>query len=82
VTFLLYYVSEYSCLPSVSQLFDNSQVLMPQCRHMKSVLGLIVFDKVFDVCNPLKSDACVNITENLTSYIIANASLTLQRPTG
>ena len=82
MTFLWYYVSEYSCLPSVSQLFDNSQVLMSRCRHMKSVLGLIIFGKVFDASNPLKPVAYVNITENLTFYIIVIASLTLQRPTG
>jgi hypothetical protein len=55
---------------------------MPQCRHMKSVLGLIIFDMVFDVNNPRKPEAYVNIAENLTSYMIVNASPTLQRPTG
>jgi hypothetical protein len=62
VTFLSYCVSECirSCQPSVSQLLDNCQVLMPQCRHMKSVLGLIIFDKVFDASNSLKPDAYVN----------------------
>jgi len=47
-------VNEYSCLPSVSQLLDNSQALMPQCCHVKFALRLIIFDKVFDASKPLK----------------------------
>jgi hypothetical protein len=46
------------------------------------MLGLIIFDKVFDVNNALELEASVNITKTLTSYITVNASLTLQRPTG
>ena len=65
---LSFYVSEYSCLTSVSQLFGNSQVLVPQCRHMNSVLGLIIFDMLFHVNNPLKPEAYINITENILVY--------------
>jgi hypothetical protein len=46
------------------------------------MLGLIIFGMVFDVSNPLKPEAYVNITKNLTSYRIVNAYPTLQRPTG